>query len=408
MRRLLRILAALGVLAVAPFALVWSLNDHPEPQMALEANCSAEPRTLTKGESVSFLSWNLQYAASRKYHFFYDGGHTTRPEMVDVEATLAEIGRVLRDQGADILLIQEVDRDSARTGRVDQLPSLLTAANAPCAVSAPYHRSAFVPSPVPDFLGRVDMHLALISRYPLQAALRIQLPLMKESWIRREFNLKRALLTAEVPIEGMDQPLAIAVTHLSAFSYGDGSMEEQVRVLKSWMESRPANQPWVLSGDMNLLPPGDDPKRLGTDAAYYADAQNPVELLLPQFQEIFGENQLAPESRTYITFGAASPDRKIDYVFYGGPVELLEARVLSEETDISDHLPIAFTLRVGELPPQPARVEPERKTMGVLEENGVTSADLIERRNRERPLRKDKDPNTDSRADTGSPGNPKD
>lgn len=406
MRRLAKALIALGLLAATPYGLAYVLNDHPADVGPMDVTCSAEPRKLKDGDSLSVMSWNLQYSGSRKYHFFYDGGPTTRPEMPDVEATLAQIGRVITDQGADLLMIQEVDRDSARTGRVDQLPALVRAANAPCAVTAEYHRSMFVPSPIPDFLGRVDMHLALISRFTLQNALRIQLPLLKESWFRQQFNLKRALLTTEIPVEGLDKPLAVAVTHLSAFSYGDGSMEDQVRVLMQWMESRPADQPWLLSGDMNLLPPGDDPARLGTDASYYADAHNPVEMLLPKFHEIFGDQQLAVESRTYIPFGAAKPDRKIDYVFYGGPVEVLEAQVLSEELNISDHLPVVFTVRVGKAPEQEARVQPERRAPGRLDPSAVLSDDLVDRRNRARPDRPDKDPNTDSRADTGSPGKP--
>lgn len=408
MRRMLKLLLALALLAATPFGLAYVLNDQPAAETRPDPSCTGETRTLNNGDTVTLLSWNIQYAASRKYHFFYDGGPTTRPEQPDVEATLESIGRVIADQGADILLIQEIDRDSARTGRVDQLPALVKAANAPCAVTAQYHRSRFVPSPMPDFLGRVDMHVGFISRFTLQSALRIQLPLLKESWFRRQFNLKRALLTAEIPVKGLEKPLALANTHLSAFSFGDGSMEEQVRVLMRWMESRPSDQPWILAGDMNLLPPGDDPKRLGADAAYYADARNPVEMLLPKFNEIFGEDQLDPKKRTYLPFGASAADRKIDYVFYGGPIEVLEARVISEESAISDHLPILFTVRVGEAAAQEARVRPVRKKPGVIEGEGVLSPELVERRNRERPLRRDKDPNTDSRADTGSPGQPTD
>lgn len=408
MRRLLKLLLALALLAATPFGLAYVLNDQPAAETRLDPSCSGEPRTLNNGDTLTLMSWNIQYSASRKYHFFYDGGPTTRPEQPDVDATLQAISRVIADQGPDVLLIQEIDRDSARTGRVDQLPALVKAANAPCAVTAQYHRSKFVPSPMPDFLGRVDMHVGFISRFTLQNALRIQLPLLKESWFRQQFNLKRALLTAEIPIEGLDKPLALANTHLSAFSFGDGSMEEQVRVLMQWMESRDSDQPWILVGDMNLLPPGDDPKRLGADAAYYADSRNPVELLLPKFKEIFGENQLDPSVRTYLPFGAASPDRKIDYVFYGGPITVIDARVIGEASALSDHLPILFTVRVGDAPEQEARVRPQRKKAGVIEGDGLLSPELVERRNRERPLRRDKDPNTDSRADTGSPGHPTD
>jgi endonuclease/exonuclease/phosphatase family metal-dependent hydrolase len=153
-------------------------------------------------------------------------------------------------------------------------------------------------------------------------------------------------LAAELPIAGGGPPLAVAVTHLSAFSYGDGTLVQQVDALAAWMAARPPDQPWILAGDLNLLPPGDDPKRLAVESELYADDPNPVERLLPRFQEAFAD-PLDPGVRTYLPFGAAEPDRKIDYVFYGGPIRLTGAEVLREHSQISDHLPIRVQFQLG-------------------------------------------------------------
>ena len=94
-----------------------------------------------------------------------------------------------------------------------------------------------------------------------------------------------------------------------------------------------------------LLPPGDDKQRLATERDLYADEGNPIDVLFPRFQEVCAD-PLAPENRTYLPFGESEPDRKIDYLFYGGPLKLIEAEVLREASHISDHLPIVAVFEI--------------------------------------------------------------
>ena len=72
------------------------------------------------------------------------------------------------------------------------------------------------------------------------------------------------------------------MTHLSAFSFGDGTLEKQVAAVKAWMEAQPEGRPWILAGDFNLLPQADK-GRLSTEADLYLDDQNAVEAVLPAF-----------------------------------------------------------------------------------------------------------------------------
>ena len=76
-------------------------------------------------------------------------------------------------------------------------------------------------------VGRVGMHLATFSRYQLADATRYQLPLLQESRLRRLFNLRRACLAT--PLRGPSR-VSLLNTHLSAFSFGDGTVDKQVAV----------------------------------------------------------------------------------------------------------------------------------------------------------------------------------
>ena len=299
-------------------------------------------RMLEPGEVFTVLNWNLQYSASRKHNFFYDGGSAVHVPQQDVVDTLRQVREVVEAVDADLVLLQEVDRGSARTSDIDQLEELVDPARWPVWVSAPYHRSAYVPHPSGNHLGRVDMHLAVLSRLALDSAVRIDLPRLDEPWIRQIFNLKRALLAVEIPVVG-EAPLRVGNTHLSAFSHGDGTLGRQVGVLRDWMARADRV---LLAGDFNLLPPGDDRTRLPDGGEHYADEANPLEVLVAQYSEVSGRSILSPNWYTYLPFGSDEPDRKIDHIFYGKELEVLEARVLSEYSEISDHLPIWLKVRV--------------------------------------------------------------
>jgi endonuclease/exonuclease/phosphatase family metal-dependent hydrolase len=309
---------------------------------------------LEPGVPFRVMSWNLQFAGTRKHKFFYDGGPAVHVADADCVEALDAIGAELRATSPDIALLQEVDRDSDRTGRRDELAALLARAPYPRWASATYHRSRFVPVPPKNPLGRIDLHVAVLSRYAITAATRRSLPLLREPRLRRAFNLKRCILDVQVAVKGWDRPLHVAVTHLSAFSRGDGTLVAQVAVLREWMETRArAGDAFVLAGDLNLLPPGDDPARLGAEAAEYADRPNPIEQLLPRFRSVIPPQRLLdPANNTYLPWGAVVADRVLDYMFVSDGIEVVEARPLSRPDPVSDHLPLLATLRLVQ-PPEP-------------------------------------------------------
>ena len=66
-------------------------------------------------EKFSVLSWNIQFAASRKHHFFYDGGRKVHVPKKDVQETIKAISDFITTINPNICALQEVDRNSKRT-----------------------------------------------------------------------------------------------------------------------------------------------------------------------------------------------------------------------------------------------------------------------------------------------------
>lgn len=333
--------AALGLAALLR-TIVWLPDDVEE----VTPVCAPEAPPLPRDRPLKVLVWNVQYAGSRAHWFFYDGGQDVHVPASVVPATLDRIAEVIRAADADLVLLQEIDRDSARTGRVDEHAELLARLDFPCHVSTPYHRVAYVPHPSHRHLGKVDMHLSVFSRYRLDAATRTALPLMVEPWWRQLFNLRRALLEVSLPVDGGGH-LRLFTTHLSAFSRGDGTLDRQMAVLdEATTRAELAGDWWLLGGDLNALPPGDDPTRLGAAGLEYTEPVSPVTRLFERHASVIpaAQYQREPERfRTYLPYGATAPDRTLDYVFTGRKVGVVSARVL-QELDVSDHLPLLVEL----------------------------------------------------------------
>lgn len=332
-----------GVVGTALGALWWSVWVPPDEEPA-PVTCAPDAPTLHPGQSLKVLVWNVQYGGSRQHHFFYDGGRAVSVPAEHVTATLDAVAARILEEKPDIVLLQEVDRGSRRTGYVDQHAELLRRTPFACHASTPYHR-AWVPSPGHEMLGRVDMHLSVFSRYRIDDALRQQLALLDEPAWRQAFNLRRALLTVTLPVDG-GRPLRLFNTHLSAFSHGDGTLDKQMAALDAAMtRAELAEEPWLLGGDLNALPPGDDPARLGDEAVEYSEVVTPVQRLFDRFSSLVTPKMFAEEPerwRTYQKFGAPGPDRTLDYLFVGRAVQAVGTAVLPDEA--SDHLPLVTVI----------------------------------------------------------------
>ena len=326
----------------------WGFVPKGDLQVAVNSRSAPE---LKRGREFTVLLWNVQFATSRKHLFFYEmGGTAVSVPRSDVDETLEAIATTLREVSPDLVLLQEVDRASRRTGFTDQHRILLEELSYPADTSATYHRVAYIPHPPGEHLGRVDMHLSVFSRFRLSSAVRAPLPLLRESFVRRLFNLRRAILEVRIPLEGGGE-FVVLNTHLSAFSKGDGTLPRQMQAVKTRGEALDsAGVPWFLGGDLNALPPGDRPGRLGPSSVYYdGEGSTPVGPLFDAFTSVIsaGAYQSDPARyRTYLPFQAQEPDRTLDYAFVGRGVTVVEARVLHEYNQCSDHLPLLVRICV--------------------------------------------------------------
>ncbi|MFC5697842.1 endonuclease/exonuclease/phosphatase family protein [Pseudomonas sp. GCM10022186] len=351
MPRVLRsVLLSLLLLALGLVALVYALSWHPAAREPAPLQCQAEAPQLQPGQALKVMTWNLQYLAGKRYVFYYDlpdrEGPDERPTAEDLAYSLDEVVRVIREEQPDIVNLQELHEGARATDYQDQLALLQErlADVYPCASQAFYWKAAFVPHP--RILGSVGMKLATLSRFRIERAERLQLPLEENDPISRQFDKKRALLVSYLPIRGGGR-LAAINTHLDALADDQKTLERQVAMTRGLLDQLQAEgMPWVLGGDFSQLPPGQYERLADAQRSRYTPDGELKTLwsrypMIPSVEEASGAQRAQWFTHYPNDPRVKGPDRTLDYFFHSPNLTRIEARVRQDDTlRISDHLPL--------------------------------------------------------------------
>lgn len=222
---------------------------------------------------------------------------------------LERVAAVLDTLGADIVLLQEVDRRTARSGGEDQVAELerLTGMRAAFGKSLDYQGGEY--------------GIAALSRWPIESV-RV-LPLPTEPPLKRSNGSEDPLVALYVVVAAPAGRVHVLNTHLTAEGPGTNRKQQLVGLLAHVRRLVPAGEPLVVGGDFNARPATDEiaATTLALEDAWAscgagADAGN--------------------------TFPAHAPDRRIDYLFLRG-LHCDAARV--HATTASDHRPLVVRLR---------------------------------------------------------------
>lgn len=362
MNRLTRLILIIALLGGLLLAAIYTLTWRPAARQELPVACNPDTKAppLVPGQALKVMTWNIQYLAGKRYVFWYDladgSGTDNRPTAEDVAFNLDEVARVIRDEQPDIVLLQEVNDGAKNTDYDNQLALLQERVTDlyPCSSEAFYWKADFVPHP--RIAGSVGMKLATLSRYSIDRAERIQLPILGANIISREFQPKRALLVSYLPLRDGGH-LAVINTHLDTFTERDDAQQRQVQVTSKLIDSFEASgTPWLIGGDFNLLPLGQY-QRLPAEqrGAYQADSA--LHVLWDKYPMIPNNTEAGGVDRAkWLTYfpndpHVNGPDRTVDYLFHSPRIKRVSASVRQEDTLlISNHLPVIGRFLLPVLP----------------------------------------------------------
>lgn len=216
---------------------------------------------------------------------------------------LERVAAIIADAGADIVLLQEVDRATRRSGGEDHLAELARLTGM---------HSAFGKSL--DFQDG-EYGIALLSRFPIERS--SVLPLAVTPPQERAGGAYEPRVALHALVATPRGRLHVVNTHLDPGREPVFRHQEITGILAYIARNVPAAEPLLLGGDLNARP--DTPEIIALDL-HFVDAW-----------------RACGDGGAGHTFPAHAPDRRIDYLMLRG-VRCSTARVLA--TEASDHRPV--------------------------------------------------------------------
>ena len=345
------------VILLALVGFLWLGNFHPKPMEAVDVTCPEGAPMLESGQDLKALTWNVQTMSSKNYVFWSDlpnnDGPDEKPSREDITATFEETVRVIKDESPDFILIQEIDVGAERTYYEDQFARLTgMLPEYPCYTSVFDWKSAYVPHP--RIHGSVGWKVAILSKYKITAAERIQLSTARKSFLEDQFRIQPAILKAILPTADGGQFAALTL-HLDLYVPGTNAKDLQLAEIDKELSTlTAAGIPWILGGDFNLLPFDDAAySRLAPDQQKYYNPKSEIKFLTDRYQvvptvaEVTGPDYAKWLTRWPNDPSIKGPDRTLDYFFLSDDLEIGDHYVRSEDTlYISDHLPVIVEFEV--------------------------------------------------------------
>ena len=248
----------------------------PEPTDVLPGTRESSSQALSPGGGLKVMTYNIKHA-----------------EL----SSLDSIASVIKGQSPDLVVLQEVDVLTTRSGEVDQAARL-------GALTGMY--SSFQPALLDFDTGQYG--LALLSRYPIRSSQRIPL---------RSAAEQRILALMEVELDAT-HVIPVGITHFG--TTGATERQNQADDIKAAL----AGKPWaVLGGDLNA---------------------SPSEACITSLKQQLTDAWTRGGSGSGYTHDAAFPTRRIDYVMLGSAWTSPVLTSVVGAGSQSDHRPVVATL----------------------------------------------------------------
>ncbi|NQU27119.1 MAG: endonuclease/exonuclease/phosphatase family protein [Candidatus Marinimicrobia bacterium] len=354
MKTQFKMLIICSILLVGCDPLVTIFEDSEDP-INYTAKTIAVPATA---DTITVMTWNIRYGATQLPWFGDSCGDRvmlSEDEVFDgLEKLLARINTI----NPDIIFLQEVDVESKRTQYIDQVQWLLDHTAFNFGAYASMWKAQVIPS---DGLGRMDNGNAILSRWPITDAERIQLPLRGDmDALTKYFYLRRNVIKAKIEIPGTDNVYAVGI-HSSAFATDDTKQKQINKYIEILDDINSSGGVFISGGDLNAIPPtatktdfcledacndeddyhvGDDNHREGS---YFTPEITWLQELYDKYSpasSLTAYNQNESQYFTHTPNLNGAWDRKLDYLWTNTNWVPGSAITLQEAVEASDHVAV--------------------------------------------------------------------
>jgi len=268
-------------------------------------------RTDTFPPSLTILSWNIAHGRGDVRQGWTNNWRGGSQEVR--LHRLARIAQVIRESGAHIVILNEVDFDSQWSRGVDQAEFLSRAAGYPFRVEQRNYDLGLPPL-------RFVFGNALLTSLSVEEAGWVELP--PHSWLERVVLGAKAASVAR--LESPLGCLAVVPVHLEV-----RSRKTRMKALEAFRDLRGREEcPVVLAGDFNSAPSGWP----GAPGGTVMDSLLDLGWISPRASS-------GPDSLD-MTFPTSGLREARDWILVEPPLRVISVHVLQEARTLSDHAPV--------------------------------------------------------------------
>lgn len=250
----------LGFIGIILYAMASEYKPHDKELIAQPGN----PSLLRDSLTLSFLTWNIGYAGLDKdMDFFKDGGTKVITPEKNCRENISMIEDfLLRNDTIDFIYIQEIDRDSKRSYRIDEYENLSKNLPGYNPFFAKNYDVFFVPAPPSKPMGKVVSGITIFSKLTPESSTRYSYP-GNIGFPTQLFYLRRCFMVNRYRIEN-GKELVVINTHNEAFDEGGTIRKAQMERLREFvLNEYNAGNYVIVGGDWNQYPPDFKPAFTG-------------------------------------------------------------------------------------------------------------------------------------------------
>lgn len=345
LKKILIVLLILAIILASYFAYIFLSFKRIEDNLTLDVNGNNSISVVSAGnkEVLKITSWNIGFGVyTDKFSFFMDGGKYSRGFSKEaVETNMDNIISELKEYDSDFYVIQEVDYNSQRSHKVDEVKLLTDTFNDKYNYSfAINYNSPYLFYPITSPLGFQHSGILTFSKYPITSSIRMSLP--TQSNIYKIMDLDRAYSINKIPTSN-GKELVLINFHLSAYTTDPTIVNQQLEKIYTSINEEYENGNYIIcGGDFNMDLLKDSGSIFGISGENYSWAQPFPEESLPKFMSLvapFEKDNPIPSARN-----ADAPWDKntnfqvtLDGFMVSDNVEVEDTRVIDQQFKYSDH-----------------------------------------------------------------------
>lgn len=331
----------IGLLAFSTFS-----DFQPEPESVSSQEIEGVSSLNSIPDTLSLMIWNIGYCGlGAEMDFFNDGGKSVRASDSLTAKYLKAVSLFMGSMkdSIDVIMIQEVDRNSKRSYFTDQIPIIAKEIPSYSWSFGLNYDVKFVPVPfgIPYTpYGKTYGGLVTYSKIKPDNSSRVQFP-GGFDWPTKLYMLDRCALEMRYPLAN-GKELILVNTHNTAYDETGEIKKIEMAFIKKRYEAEVAKgNKVIIGGDWNQVPPGFDAKHFSNSIAPGYTPQSITKEMLPANFTISYDSTLATNRSNVTPYNPENTyTTLIDYFVSSPGIEVLSVRGMDMQFRYSDHQPV--------------------------------------------------------------------